>query len=53
MGLMAEVDASLEQLAHRIIGQRHGILRFEPPRTREASAFRPEPPDGFYAKVRV
>ena len=50
VGLMAEVHASLEQLAHRIIGQRHVILRFVPPRTRELLA---KPPDGRKTKVRV
>src|SRR5919206_4503261 len=35
VGLMAEMDASLQQLAHRIVGKRHNVLRFEPPRTRK------------------
>jgi hypothetical protein len=45
VGLMAEVHASFQQLAHAVIGQRHGLLRL----------FRRErvspigPPDGFGA----
>src|ERR1700674_5630239 len=35
VGLMAEMHASFQQLAHRIIGKRHSILRFEPPQTRK------------------
>ncbi len=27
VGLMAEVNASFQQLAHAVIGQRHGLLR--------------------------
>jgi hypothetical protein len=36
MGLMTEMDASLKQLAHRIIGKRHLYAPVVPPRIREA-----------------
>jgi hypothetical protein len=63
VGLMAEMNASFQELAHAEVGQRHGYSPVDPPRTDEpAPADAPmtggqrkdgAAPDGFWAKVRV
>jgi hypothetical protein len=56
MGLVAKVNASLKQLAHRVIGKRHRYSPVVPPRIRKPGP-QPEvtgrPPDGFKAMIRV
>ncbi len=49
VGLMAKVNASFQELAHRIIGQRHGHSPVDPPRARE----RPPPLVGGRATGRL
>jgi hypothetical protein len=52
---MTEMDASLEELAHRIIRQ-HVLLRLfrrGPVSVATTSRVAGRPPDGFWAKIRV
>ena len=56
MGLMAEMNASFQKLAHREVRKRHEDSPVVPPRTRELHPFLAvggKPPDGCKAKVRV
>ena len=46
MGLMAEVNASFQQLAHAVVGQRHISSPVDPPRTDEPTPYG-RAPDGF------